>query len=612
MAKQVSKPVVLNAEQQAAVEAGTGVWCVMSGPGSGKTTVLVQRWLRLVESGVSPEDILCLTFTNSAGKNMDDKARSFLPNLPTTDRICGFLTFHSLARRFCEQERLNFPFELAEDFLCLEPQANKIAWEAGKRFEVDARALRSYVSLCKRQRLSAKDAVKNAERDGKNEKLALAYKQYSRVLVEKGLLDFDSLVLEMLNLVCANEEVRARWIYQNIQLDESQDLDDLQWSLIERLYDPFGSLFAVGDGGQNLYNFRGASDLFLHMDRMFGDVQTLFLGQNFRSSPQVVDMCRRFGPVPMLAEKFFTTNPDGPVPDVIGYPSSADEAQAVLKVVQKMDEKKISAAVLARTNRATRSVEDALSGAGVKYHLLGKSGFWQQPELKTVLAYLGCAISFNDGNILTALRGPLWPSKFIKKVEVLGSIKAAQKNNPDNPPALKLLAEYRGDPPQNKAVSGFVQFIYGMTRYRSQTPTAALKSIISDLKATDFYEEHETPDNSPRENLQELVRLSQRFSTLYDFLSYTKRATAASKGKKGCCLSTIHSAKGAEWDTVFVVAVQDGILPHAKSEDPASEKNAFFVAVSRAKRNLHISYAGAPSVYLKDLIVQKMEKEEKL
>jgi len=92
-------------------------------------------------------------------------------------------------------------------------------------------------------------------------------------------------------------------------------------------------------------------------------------------------------------------------------------------------------------------------------------------------------------------------------------------------------------------------------------------------------------------------------------LSYTRRATAASKGKKGVALATVHSAKGLEWDTVFVIAVEDGVLPHAKSEDPLSEKNAFFVAVSRAKRNLHISYAGMPSVYLKDMIVQKMEEE---
>ena len=262
-------------------------------------------------------------------------------------------------------------------------------------------------------------------------------------------------------------------------------------------------------------------------------------------------------------------------------------------------------AVLARTNRALRPVEDALSGAGVKYHTLSGSGFWSQAEVRAVLAYLGCALSFNDGNILTALRGPLWPSKFIKKVEVLSSVKARQKDDPNKPPALKLLSEYRGDAQQVKAVSGFVQFVYGLTRYRSQPATQALKSVIQDLKATDFYEEHETPDNSPRENLQELIRLSQKFSTLGEFLSYTKRATAASKGKRGVALATIHSAKGLEWDTVFVIAVQDGILPHAKSEDLMSEKNAFFVAVSRAKRNLRISYAGAPSIFLKDLIEHK-------
>ena len=337
MAKAVNKPVVLNAEQQAAVDAGAGVWCVMAGPGAGKSACLVARYARLIHDGVSPNDILNLTFTNSAAKTMRDRAEA-AAGVQIMDRIAGFSTFHSLALRFCEQERLNFPFELAEDFLCLEPQANKIAWEAGKRFEVDARALRSYISLCKRQRVSAKEAVKNAERDGKNEKLALAYKQYDRVLREKGLLDFDSCIVEMVDRLEKDHGTWERWQYMWVMCDEGQDCDDIQFELVRLLSKEHKNVMFLGDAGQSLYQFRGSStERFLNLSTIFGEVKTLYLGQNYRSSPEIVSLCKKFGPVPALSEHFRTDNKPGPVPDVVGYPSSADEAQAILKAIQKME-----------------------------------------------------------------------------------------------------------------------------------------------------------------------------------------------------------------------------------------------------------------------------------
>lgn len=604
--KPVYKPITLNAEQQAVVNAGEGVWNIQSGPGSGKTACLVARYARLIESGVSPEDILCLTFTNAAAKTMRDRT-DLACGVQKMDRVAGFLTFHSLALKFCEQEREHFPFKLAEDFLCLEPMANKFAFEAGRRFEVDAKRLRSYISLQKRSRIRPAEAIKTAEKDGKDEKLALAYKMYDRALREIGVLDFDSCVMEMVELL-KDPDVRARWQYKFIQTDESQDMDENQWLLVKAMSDRYGSLLAVGDFGQNLYSFRGSSDLFMDMGRLFNNVQTLFMGHNYRSSPEIVEICRTYGPVPELSQHFTTTNPSGPKPVVTGYPSSADEAEAIVKAVQKMDLKTESCAVIGRTNRCLRSAEDALSSAGVPYHVLGGSGFWQQTETKALIAYLGCVLYPSDHNILTALRSPFHPSKYAKKVEICRVIKQQQAGDPNKPSAYKLLSEYRSsDANQTKAVASFVHFIHTLTRYRGLPPAKVLGSLIQDLRASDAFED--SSDNSPRENIAELIKMAGRYQDIKEFLSYAQRASQASKGKRGVAVSTVHGAKGLEWHTVFLIAVQDGVLPHSKAESMDSERNVLFVGVSRAARDLRISYAGAPSVFLRGLLVQKMDAE---
>lgn len=533
---------------------------------------------------------------------MRKRAESFLPNRPETTRTCGFLTFHSLALKFCEQEREHFPFKLAEDFLCLEPQANKVAFEAGRRFEVDPRALRNYISLCKRSRVRPAEAVKTAEKEGKDEKLALAYKQYDRALRDNGQLDFDSCIVEMVGLL-QKPDIRERWSYAWCMIDEGQDLDENQFLLAQALTTKHNNLLIVGDGGQNLYDFRGSrADLFLDMGQMFENVQTLYMGHNYRSSPEIVEICRAFGPVPELARHFTTTNPSGPKPVVTGYPSSGDESEAIVRAVQKMDLKQETVAVLCRVNRGLRATEDALSSAGIPYHVLGSSGFWSQPEIRALIAYLGCVVFPSDHNVLTALRAPFHPSKFIKKQEVAKQVKQQQVGDPNKPSAIKLLSENR-----NQAVNSFVHYIHSLMRYRGQPPSKVLGSLIQDLRAYDVYAE-ESPDSSPRENIGELLKISQRFTDLKEFLAYTIRASQASKSKKGVALATCHAAKGLEFDTVFLIAVQDGILPHAKAESLDGERNVFFVGISRAKRDLHISYAGAPSAFLKPLIVQKMDE----
>lgn len=607
------KPIVLNPEQQAVVDCQLGPVCCLAGPGSGKTSTAVARIIKYLKDGGKPEDSLNLTFTSGAAKNMRERADALYPVEKTSSRTSGWMTFHSLALSFCTQERDNFSFKLAEFPLATEPVSRKFIGEAARKFEVDPRSLSSWVSLQKRNRVSAKEALKIAEKEGKNEKLALAYKLYQSKLVDNCVLDFDSLIVEMVELLTSNPEIHDRWSYKMCQVDEAQDCDELQWQLIRLLTSKYGNVMCSGDPGQNLYDFRGSSThLFLTMGERFPDTRTLFLAKNHRSTQNVVSLCKQYGPVPELAERFYTDNELGSEVVVTGFPSSVDEANSVTETVRIMD-KSESVCVISRTNRALRVVEDAFSAAGVKYHYLSRAGFWSQGEIRSVLAYLGIVTSLSDGNVKIALNSPFWPTQYLKKKVISDEIKAKQKDDPNKPSAFKLLQEYRStDPNQIKGVSSFVHFLFGLRRYQNELPQRALQSLLNDLKAKDLYEDEDSADNSPLENLQELVKIAGRFNSIKEFLDYTRRATQASNSKRGCAIGTVHSVKGAEYDQVFFIGVNDGHLPHSKAESLDSERNVFFVGISRAKTDLTISYAGIPSQFLQPFLAKPEESLEKV
>lgn len=607
------KPIVLNPEQQAVVQAGAGVWAVQAGPGSGKSASIVNRYCRLIRDGVSPSDILAVTFTNGAAKSMRERAEAAIDVQKMDDRTCGWMTFHGLALSFCTKERENFGFKLAEFPLATEPVARKFIGEAARKFEVDPKGLSTWISLQKRNRVSAKEALKIAEKEGKNEKQALAYKLYDSKLRDNFVLDFDSLILEMVELLIKNKEVRARHQYEWLMCDESQDCDEIQFLLLKLLSEQHGNLMCVGDAGQSVYSFRGASShLFLSMAEMFPGTQVLYLAKNHRSSRRIVDVCKTLGPIEDLASRFYTDNEEGSEVKVVGFPSALDEATSVTVAAREID-KSESAAVLSRTNRYLRSIEDQFANSGVPYHYLGRSGFWSQGEIRSVLAYLGIVTSLSDGNVKIALNSPFWPTQYLKKKVISDEIKTKQRDDPNKPSAFKLLQEYRSsDPNQVKGVSSFVHFLFGLRRYQSELPQRALQSLLNDLRVKDLYEEESTADNNPLENLQELVKIAGRYSSIKEFLDYTRRASQASKSKRGLAVGTCHAAKGLEWDQVYLIGVNDGHLPHSKAESLGDERNILFVGISRAKTDLTISYAGMPSQFLQPFLAKPEDALDKI
>jgi ATP-dependent DNA helicase UvrD/PcrA len=523
----------LNLEQQKAVNSREGVYAVIAGPGSGKTRVLVERFRALVESGIDPSDILSVTFTSKAAEEMRVRATGQKKHQQMTPPS-GFRTFHSLALAFAMSEGAYFPYQLepmplvalvnkdgVERHITAQSIARNVAkWYPGMNY----RDLAAYVSKQKRNEISPDDS---SAIDFEHMHLVRAYGDYQERLTAQGILDYDDLILFMEKILTKNEQVRQRWQYRFLQIDESQDCDQHQWNIVRLVSATHRNIFAVGDGNQCIFSWRTAQpEYFINFHEMFPEAQYLYLGTNYRSSPQIVNYVKANAPIKNeLIERFKPVMPDAFPVQISSYSTQGEEADSVITTATGLSGE---SAVLARTNQYLAAFEQYCIENEIRFYNLAGSGFWKSSEIQNTI-------------------------RFYKK-------------------------------------------------YKS--PETDINTIIADLKRRELQyreEEDATADNDPGKNMAVLAGIAARFSNLGEFLVYANRASHASrKIKNAIALGTVHAAKGLEWNNVFVVGAQEGILPHKNSEDLEEEARIFFVAISRPQRFLHISYYGIPSRFIDD------------
>lgn len=600
------------------MNAGDGCVAVVSGPGSGKTTVLCARYQRLRET-IPVDDILSLTFTASAAKNMRDRAQE----KQVGGRPSGFMTFHAFCLAVASREHEHFRYPLQANPLATPGQAAKMLGEVCRRQRLDFRDLQSFISRQKRQYRCAAEALNEAEAQGVGIQQALGYKEYETKLRDAGLLDFDSLLLEVVCMFEAHPDIQDRYQFKYVMVDEFQDTDEVQIRLLQLLTEKFGNLLAVGDTNQSIYAFRGASgDALLNFRHYFPDAQTIYLNNNYRSTKAITDWNYEIAPH-RPPERYETPNEDGEAPEIVACANELLEVQAVIDRLGWADRAPklfdiggppnlrpdINAAVLARTNQALRVFEERFSESGIRYHLLGRAGYWSQPEVRNCLAYIQCADVPTDAAITGAMSAPFYPSKFLKKKDILENLKRTSKRTSELN-YWSALQYYQCDTDsQQRSLSGFRTFIRNLSPYRLLSAGTAVAGVLTDLRAMEYYaEEEENLDNDPVANLRELVKIAQRFATIGDFLAHVRRIKAATKVKKGVALGTIHSAKGLEWSAVFLTSCSQGILPHIKAESLEEEQRIWFVGCSRAADRLVITYSGTPSQFIRQALPHSQEE----
>jgi superfamily I DNA/RNA helicase len=369
-------PYIPNPEQQACIEAISGDYVVIAGPGSGKTATLVQRYMRMLSQGIQMQDILNLTFTNSAAAEM--VARVGLLNADSV-----FRTFHSFAMDLLRRERAYLPFPVCDTIIPVKGEKFELMKSLLKTYPAITkyRALDDRLSEWKRSNIEPEQAMEEAYHQGLDFWFAVAYRDYEKKCREQGWLDFDSLMKETVKLLENNDEVRRRNQRKYISVDECQDTDVVQFQLLKLIYG--GNIFVVGDENQLIYEWRSAqAGNLTNFASSFPGARTLYLGQNYRSTRQLVKFFKQILPVDNgLASHMISEREEGIPPTFTRFDDDLQEASVVLSKIKDVEH----TAVIARTNRQLINLQKRCMGLGIKSKILGQKDLWQKAEVKHLL-----------------------------------------------------------------------------------------------------------------------------------------------------------------------------------------------------------------------------------
>lgn len=364
-----------NQQQQSVIEAVDGVWVVIAGPGSGKTTVLLERYLGMLMKGIPQRDILNLTFTSAAASEMVRRI-----GILNADKV--FRTFHSYALELLKKERAAVPFQMTDTIIPVRGEEYQLLFDLVKMYPgiSSFRTLQGKISEWKRMSIEPEEALRDAI--GKEYYYANAYSDYEERCRYQGWLDFDSLMRESVKMLGEKEDVRNRNKKRYISVDECQDTDITQFKLLQLLFD--GNILVVGDENQLIYEWRSAQPGNLsNFERLFSGAHKLYLGQNYRSTKRLVQFFKDITPVDNgLASHMKTDREEGIDPTYVKYPDADTEARRVLDDASRDPENSV---IIARTNRQLFAVQRIATAKEIKYKNLGKKDFWEQNEVKALL-----------------------------------------------------------------------------------------------------------------------------------------------------------------------------------------------------------------------------------
>lgn len=601
----------LNEKQKEAVLAINGPISVLAGAGSGKTRVLTTRIYHLIREGVLPENILAVTFTNKAAREMKERLRQRLEG----EGMPFVATFHGLGRELLEA--YGRAMDIPRYFTIFDrDDSERAIKEALKALDVDPkevppRAILGRISKAKGEGQTLDVFRDKHSRESFRSRIASeVWARYDATLKKEKALDFDDLILLPVLLLEQYPDVRA--LVQNrfhyIHIDEFQDTNELQGRLAKLLTGERKNLFVVGDIDQTIYTWRGATiDNLLAFDETYPNAKTIVLEHNYRSSKTIVEAANA------IIEKnrnrkekrSVTQNEYGDQIQLFVADSSDNEAVWIAREARKRVERGIppeEIAVLFRTNFQSRAIEEAFLKAGVPYKLLG-TRFYDRKEVKDILSWTRLAL--DPSRESDRMRAVQTPSRGIGKV-TLGKLLAGKRD------------ELR--PGEKAKVEAFEGIVEGLHSFMHGTPPSVfVRTVIKRSGMEELYLKGGDDDQERLENIKELATLATR----YDHMTGEEGVSAFladaalagdqdeldrpdSKNKTGVTLMTVHAAKGLEFDTVFVTGLEEGLFPHEgmgdEARDEEEERRLFYVAMTRAKNTLILTMARVRRIYGTDYL----------
>lgn len=617
----------LNDAQKRAVLATEGPISVLAGAGSGKTRVLATRVYHLIREGTPAAEILAVTFTNKAAREMRERVRAMLGDDSTIPFIA---TFHGLGRELLEKH--GSAIGVPRYFSVYDRDDSEKAIAAALKAldvsvkELSPRAVLGRISRAKGDGMRSDEFYEKYGRSSFGGRIAAeAWLRYEKTLKDEKALDFDDLLALPVRLLEEYADIREaaqeRWRY--IHIDEYQDTNALQGRLANMLAAKRQNLFVVGDIDQTIYTWRGATiENLLEFDTTYPEAETIILEQNYRSTKNLVDAANAvIAKNKKRKEKRATTEKGEGEPIVIHIASSAeDEARWIALTVRelmKQGSRPLNAsyddasreqakpvlaediAILFRTNFQSRALEEGLLRAGVPYKLLG-TRFFGRKEVKDALAWMRLAM--DPSREVDKVRAAASPPRGIGAV-TLGKLVAGERS--------KLRA---GDLAKVEAFESIISELSLISE--TATPSEFVKAVIekSGMRRA-LVDEGSAEDKERFENIEELASVAARYDHApgkEGIALFLAEAALASdqdeldQGEKtGVTLMTVHAAKGLEFDTVFVSGMEEGLFPHQgmgeeKDRDDEEERRLFYVAMTRAKNRLYLTLARVRKIYGSD------------
>jgi len=618
----------LNDAQREAVVNTDGPTMIVAGPGSGKTRVLTYRIAHLLQAGADPFGILALTFTNKASEAMRQRIEKIAG---TNARSLYMGTFHSVFARILRVEApkigypSNFTIYDTEDSRSL---IKTIIKEQGlddkiyKPNQVQYRISSAKNSLITPQMYLEDTDMIAEDRNAKRPATGSLYKLYCERCFKSGAMDFDDLLLNIHLILEKFPEVLYKYQhkFRYVLIDEFQDTNYLQYSIVKKIADVFQNITVVGDDAQSIYAFRGATiDNILNFEKDFPDLKVYKLEQNYRSTQNIVKAANELihRNKNQLKKEIWTQNDQGEHIKIARTPSDNEEGRWVVDSIMELrmreHYKNSQFAILYRTNAQSRAFEESLRRQNIPYKIYGGLSFYQRKEVKDLLAYLKLTVNNYDEEALKRVIN--YPARGIGQSSIDKVIIFANNENKKPWDILEQIHQYDFQQRTKTAIEEFVLMIKSFATQLAKMSAFELATHIGKTTklVAELYNDKTVEGVSRYENIQELLNSMKEFveedvvqeeegistdRSLGSFLQNVTMLTGDEKNTENLDsvkLMTVHSAKGLEFPVVYVVGMEENLFPGAQSlyslEDLEEERRLFYVAITRAEKKLFLTYA---------------------
>ncbi len=619
----------LNAAQQEAVQTVNGPTLVLAGPGSGKTGVLTRRIAYLAdEVGIDLHNILAVTFTNKAAREMRERIDALLGAGRASALTAG--TFHSLCVRFLRRDIVHLGRE--RDFTIYDDDDQmRVMKRVLKDLNLDEkkyppRAIRSAISSAKNELIDAEEYARHG-RTYYDEIVARCFTHYQKLLREANALDFDDLLVETVRLFELNPNVLEKYQerYRYILADEYQDTNRVQYILLKLLASKYRNLFVVGDEDQSVYAFRGADIRNIrYFEDDYPDARVIMLEQNYRSTQSILDVAQAVinrSNKRVRQKQLWTQNDRGTLVSLQEAYDQDEEARLAAseaaRLVASGDYRLNDIAIMYRTNAQSRAVEEALLTHSLRYQIVGGTRFYERKEIKDAMAYLRLALNPYDsvsfGRVLN------WPGRGIGQRTEDELFRWANEQGVPVYVALQLIGNEESEtvPPFNSrtksALLSFLRILNETIESRASMNLGELMDFVfgrTDFEGALLREYGEEEGRDRWNNVQELRNVAagylnlpreSQLPTFLEEVALVSDLDSVKENRDSITCITLHQAKGLEYPIVFLIGLEEGLLPHSRSLDDVEaldeERRLFYVGATRAKQRLYILYAFRRTTY---------------